>query len=298
MVKCGAPTTEIGCPVFRTEISIQMVTHALMEVQMVKRVAMIFGVVFILVGLLGFTVSGGMAMGDPTHPSMLLGWFPVNLLHNVVHILFGIWGIMAARAFASAQTFCKLGGFIYLCLALLGLVVPTTFGLIPIGGNDVFLHTVLGVLLGVGRLRLEGRDRDGHSVSGWTGGPVDRETRDSEPEIRWTGKGLVHLFLFSVSALPVHRSTGQPFSRPTQSSADAASQPDHRRHVVRALPARRARTTREDPGRAREVRANRLGRARVRSEQDERRRHRGGDRRRGLHRLRRRLNQAGRLSRT
>ena len=41
-----------------------MVTHALMEVQMVKRVAMIFGVVFILVGLLGFTVSGGMAMGE------------------------------------------------------------------------------------------------------------------------------------------------------------------------------------------------------------------------------------------
>ena len=141
------PIIEIGCPVFRTEISIQMVTHALMEVQMVKRVAMIFGVVFILVGLLGFTVSGGMAMGDATHPSMLLGLFPVNLLHNVVHILFGIWGIMAARAYASAQTFCKLGGFVYLCLALLGLVVPTTFGLIPIGGNDVFLHTVLGVLL-------------------------------------------------------------------------------------------------------------------------------------------------------
>jgi len=129
------------------QISILIVTHALMEAQMVKRVAMIFGVVFILVGLLGFTATGGMAMGDPTHPSMLLGLFPVNLLHNLVHILFGIWGLMAARAYASAQTFCKLGGFIYLCLALLGLVVPTTFGLIPIGGNDVFLHTVLGVLL-------------------------------------------------------------------------------------------------------------------------------------------------------
>jgi hypothetical protein len=36
---------------------------------------------------------------------------------------------------------------IYLALAVIGLVVPTTFGLIPIGGNDVFLHTVLGVLL-------------------------------------------------------------------------------------------------------------------------------------------------------
>jgi uncharacterized protein DUF4383 len=136
--KSGAPRSG--------QISIQMVTHALMEVQMVKRVAMIFGVVFILVGLLGFAYPGGMSMGV-TSPGMILGLFPVNLLHNLVHILFGIWGIMAARAYASAQTFCKLGGFIYLCLALLGLVVPTTFGLIPIGGNDVFLHTVLGVLL-------------------------------------------------------------------------------------------------------------------------------------------------------
>jgi Domain of unknown function (DUF4383) len=117
-----------------------------MEVQMVKRVAMIFGVIFILVGLLGFAYPGGLAMGV-MNPGRILGLFPVNLLHNLVHILFGIWGLMAARAYSSAQTFCKLGGFIYLCLALLGLVEPTTFGLIPIGENDVFLHTALGVLL-------------------------------------------------------------------------------------------------------------------------------------------------------
>jgi hypothetical protein len=30
---------------------------------------------------------------------------------------------------------------------VIGIVAPTTFGLIPIGGNDVFLHTALGVLL-------------------------------------------------------------------------------------------------------------------------------------------------------
>ncbi len=113
---------------------------------MVKRVAMIFGVVFILVGLLGFAYPGGMSMGA-ANPGRILGLFPVNLLHNLVHILFGIWGLMAARAYSSAQAFCKLGGFIYLCLALLGLVEPTTFGLIPIGENDVFLHTALGVLL-------------------------------------------------------------------------------------------------------------------------------------------------------
>jgi hypothetical protein len=115
--------------------------------QMVKRVAMLFGVIFIIVGVLGFTVPGGMAMGDAANAPRLLGLFPVNLLHNLVHILFGVWGLAAARSFTGAVAYCKLAGMIYLALAVIGLVAPTTFGLIPIGGNDVFLHTVLGVLL-------------------------------------------------------------------------------------------------------------------------------------------------------
>ena len=114
---------------------------------MVKRVAMLFGVVFIIVGVLGFTVPGGMAMGDAANAPKLLGLFPVNLLHNLVHIAFGVWGLAAARSFSGAVAFCKLGGMIYLALAVIGIVAPTAFGLIPIGGNDVFLHTVLGVLL-------------------------------------------------------------------------------------------------------------------------------------------------------
>ncbi len=117
---------------------------------MVKRVAMLFGAVFILVGILGFTVSGGMNMGAD-NPAMLLGMFPVNLLHNCVHILFGIWGLVAARSFSGAATYCKVGGIVYLVLAGLGFVQPTTFGLIPIGGNDIGLHALLGIVLaGVG----------------------------------------------------------------------------------------------------------------------------------------------------
>ena len=125
----------------------QMVTHAFMEVQMVKRVAMIFGVVAIIIGILGFTVQGGMQMGDAANAPQLFGLFPINLLHNLAHLLLGIWGILAARTFSAAQAYCKLGGMIYLALTVIGLIDPTTFGLIPIGGNDIFLHTVLGVLL-------------------------------------------------------------------------------------------------------------------------------------------------------
>jgi Domain of unknown function (DUF4383) len=123
-----------------------------MEVQMVKRVAMLFGAVLLVVGLVGmFMVDGGMAMGDAANPPKLMGTFPVNVLHNVVHILFGVWGMVAARSFGSAQTFAKLGGVIYMALAVLGVVAPTTFGLIPIGGADVWMHAAIGVVLaGVG----------------------------------------------------------------------------------------------------------------------------------------------------
>lgn len=131
----------------QAQAQMQMVTHAFMEVQMVKRVAMIFGVVAIIIGILGFTVQGGMQMGDAANAPQLFGLFPINLLHNLVHLLLGVWGILAGRTFSAAQAYCKLGGMIYLALAVVGLIDPTTFGLIPIGGNDIFLHTVLGVLL-------------------------------------------------------------------------------------------------------------------------------------------------------
>lgn len=113
-----------------------------------QRVALIFGVVFILVAILGFIAPGGMAMGLG---GMLLGLFPVNLLHNVVHLLFGVWGIAASRTAPAARTYCRFGGLIYIVLTILGFVAPTTFGLIPIGGNDVWLHLALGIVLaGVG----------------------------------------------------------------------------------------------------------------------------------------------------
>jgi hypothetical protein len=118
---------------------------------MVKRIAMLFGVVFLLVGILGLLAPGGMNMGDAANPPKLLGLFPVNLLHNIVHLLFGVWGLSAARSFAGAQLYARAGGLIYLVLAVCGFVIPTTFGLIPIGGNDIWLHALLGlVLTGVG----------------------------------------------------------------------------------------------------------------------------------------------------
>lgn len=113
----------------------------------VQRAAQIFGIVFILVGILGFLASGTSMEHDPQLAPKILGLFPTNLLHNIVHLAFGAWGLVAARTFSGARTYGRVGGIIYLVLAALAFVDPTTFGLIPIGGNDIWLHAVLGIAL-------------------------------------------------------------------------------------------------------------------------------------------------------
>ncbi|HEU4557703.1 MAG TPA: DUF4383 domain-containing protein [Longimicrobium sp.] len=113
-----------------------------------QRVALIFGVVFILVALGGFITPGGMGMdANPDTAPRELGLFPINLLHNLVHLAFGIWGIAASRSWSASRTYCRVGGVIYIVLTILAFVDPTTFGLVPIGGNDIWLHAVLGIVL-------------------------------------------------------------------------------------------------------------------------------------------------------
>lgn len=113
----------------------------------VQRVAQIFGVVFILVALAGF-YTGGMDMNaDPATAPAIFGMFPINLLHNIVHLLFGIWGLAAARSYTGAKQYAQIAGVIYLVLAVVGYFMPDGFGLVPLGGNDVWLHLVLGGIL-------------------------------------------------------------------------------------------------------------------------------------------------------
>ena len=114
---------------------------------MVRRVAMVFGIVFLVVGILGLVSTGGMQMGAEPPPAMILGMFPTNLLHSIVHLLFGVWGIWAARSFAGAKMYTQVGGVVYIVLAICGLLIPNTFGLIPNGGNNVWLHAVAGLVL-------------------------------------------------------------------------------------------------------------------------------------------------------
>lgn len=113
----------------------------------VQRTALVFGIVFVLVAMLGFVASAGSMDADLETAPRALGLFPVNLPHNLVHLAFGVWGLAAARSFAASRSYTRIAGVAYLALAVLGFIVPEFFGLMPIGGNDIWLHILLGAVL-------------------------------------------------------------------------------------------------------------------------------------------------------
>lgn len=109
-----------------------------------QKAAMVFGIVFLAVGLLGLFTENGMTMDASMETApRLFGLFPINLAHNIVHIAFGVWGLIAARSLGGARSYGRIGAVIYGLLVVLAFIDPTTFGLVPIGSHDIWLHAVL-----------------------------------------------------------------------------------------------------------------------------------------------------------
>jgi uncharacterized protein DUF4383 len=113
----------------------------------IQRVATISGIVFILVSLLGIVSGGmpGMKMGGAS--VLLLGFFPVNLLHNLVHMAFGVWGVIAGRGERASVTYALGSGLAYMVLGVVGMFTDSLLGMVPIGGYDVVLHLALALVL-------------------------------------------------------------------------------------------------------------------------------------------------------
>jgi Domain of unknown function (DUF4383) len=126
--------------------------------------ALILGIVLLLAGIAGFIPglvthtepTTGVAPGDPgAAPSAavvesygyLMGLFPVNALHNLFHLVWGLYGIVAYRSFGGARGFAKATAVVYGVLTVLGLIpgLNTMFGLIPIFGHDVWLHALIAI---------------------------------------------------------------------------------------------------------------------------------------------------------
>jgi hypothetical protein len=117
-------------------------------------VVLAFGAVYVVVGVLGF--FGDPIVMDASHADMesasgdLLGLFPINMVHNVVHLAIGAFLLWGATEHDRAVLAARVVGAVYLLVGLLGFVAPDTFGIMPIGGNDIWLHLVsAAALLGV-----------------------------------------------------------------------------------------------------------------------------------------------------
>ncbi len=126
----------------------------------IQRAAQLFGIIFLLIGILGFIPGITSNFGDITFAgdeskAELLGIFQTSILHNIVHALFGVAGLLAASRWAAAKNYFIWGGVIYLVLWLYGLIIDEDSGanFVPLNVADNWLHFVLGVaMLAVGFL--------------------------------------------------------------------------------------------------------------------------------------------------
>jgi hypothetical protein len=130
--------------------------------------ALLVGAVFLLVGILGFipgitTNYSDMTFASHEGDTALLGLFDVNILHNIVHIAFGLAGLAAARVASTARTFLIGGGVVYLVVWLYGILIDRDSGanIINLNSADNVLHLALGVgMIGLGLISAGERASD------------------------------------------------------------------------------------------------------------------------------------------
>jgi hypothetical protein len=115
--------------------------------------SILYGVAFLVAGAAGFVpglspvhVHPGLTVTAGSR--LAIGLFPVNIVHNLVHLAFGVWGILAAGSAVGARAYAKAVAIIYGILTVLGLVPGANmmFGLVPLYGNDIWLHALLAVV--------------------------------------------------------------------------------------------------------------------------------------------------------
>jgi len=138
----------------------------------VELAATVVGAVFLLVGILGFipgitTDYDQMTFAGHDSGAMLLGIFMVSVLHNIVHLLFGVAGLALGRSYDGARAYLIGGGVIYLVLWLYGLLTDNHSGanFVPLNNADDWLHLVLGIgMIALGVLLTRRPDRRTTSV--------------------------------------------------------------------------------------------------------------------------------------
>jgi hypothetical protein len=130
--------------------------------------ALVWGILFLVITASG-VIPGAWVPAPAHYPHIAvdsmygaaMATFPVNILHNLVHLVFGIWGVLAYRKLDSSRTYAKAVAIAYGMFAIMGMipVLDTTFGLVPLFGNDVWLHIFLAApAIYFGFMRNDARD--------------------------------------------------------------------------------------------------------------------------------------------
>ncbi|HEV7179383.1 MAG TPA: DUF4383 domain-containing protein [Candidatus Baltobacteraceae bacterium] len=117
-------------------------------------IARIFGMLLLLAG-----IAGLIPWTAPAAPfeapvvtldlayRTLAGLFPVNIANDVLHLVFGITGVLLARSFGASVGWCRVIGWTYLVLTVLGMIpiTSTLFGVAPLYGNNIWLHALFAL---------------------------------------------------------------------------------------------------------------------------------------------------------
>lgn len=125
----------------------------------IQATALIVGIVFLVVGVAGF-IPGLTHSAEHLHgagadsEAQLLGVFQVSVLHNLVHLLFGVAGLAAAVKPRLSRLYLVLGGLVYLILWIYGLIAVNNdqINFLPVNDADNWLHVGLAtgmILLGI-----------------------------------------------------------------------------------------------------------------------------------------------------
>ena len=122
-----------------------------------KTAALAIGIIFIVVGLLGF-------IDNPIVGSSENAIFHADTVHNMVHIISGVLFVLVAMAApASASTFMVIFGIVYLAIGILGLTsvgeegMAKVLGFLHVNAADNYLHIALGIVIALAGIITRGR---------------------------------------------------------------------------------------------------------------------------------------------
>ena len=128
-----------------------------------QMLALVFGAVYLLVGIVGFFFTGGSHFADRNGDDMLIGLFMVNPLHNIVHILVGLLGLALARTLAGARTYGWLLFVAYAAVSVYGFIaIDKSWDFLAINSADNVLHvvtTLIGLIIALAPVEESLRSR-------------------------------------------------------------------------------------------------------------------------------------------